>query len=108
SRLQSAKIQERNDKYTKAQEMHLEIPPAAEKFDSSGKTILLYGLGPFLGIVIAFCFSLVAETLDHSLRTPVEVEKYLNKPVLAVIPKMESPGKGRKRLAGSSNPTITS
>ena len=70
--------------------------------------MVLYALGPLLGIVVAFCFSLLLESLDHTLRTPVEVEKYLNKPVLAVIPKMAVPREGRKQLGGSSKSSITS
>jgi uncharacterized protein involved in exopolysaccharide biosynthesis len=84
------------------------VPPKAEKADAAGKTVVLYALGPLLGIVVAFCFSLLLETLDHTLRTPVEVEKYLNKPVLAVIPKMAAPRDGRKQLGGASKTSITS
>jgi capsular polysaccharide biosynthesis protein len=85
-----------------------EVPPKAEKADPAGKTMVLYALGPLLGIVVAFCFSLLLESLDHTLRTPVEVEKYLNKPVLAVIPKMAAPREGRKQLGGASKSSITS
>ena len=32
--------------------------------------------------------------MDHSLRTPIEVEKHLGKPVLAVLPRMDANKKG--------------
>jgi capsular polysaccharide biosynthesis protein len=69
--------------------------------------MLLYGLGPILGIIIAFGFSLLAEALDHTLRSPVDVEKHLGKPVLAVIPKMKN-NKAAKALTGGSQGTISS
>jgi capsular polysaccharide biosynthesis protein len=89
-------------------QIKLEVPPKAEKADTAGKTVVLYALGPLLGIVVAFCFSLLLESLDHTLRTPVEVEKFLNKPVLAVIPKMAAPRDSRKQLGGASKTSITS
>jgi uncharacterized protein involved in exopolysaccharide biosynthesis len=107
--LAAAELDEERDKSTQALTLNLEVPPKAEKTDSSGKKVLLYFLGPLLGIFVAFCFSLFAESLDHTLRTPVEVERYLGKPVLAVIPRMAVPREGRKKLAGaSSKPSITS
>ena len=108
-KLAAARLDEDRDKMTHALNVKLEVPPKAEKVDSGGKVLLLYALGPFLGILIAFVFSLVAESMDHTLRTPVEVEKYLGKPVLAVIPKMQPARQsGRKRLAGSSRGNISS
>jgi hypothetical protein len=109
SQLAAAELDEERDKSTQALTLKLEVEPKAEKTDSSGKKMLLYFLGPLLGIFVAFCFSLFAESLDHTLRTPVEVERYLGKPVLAVIPRMAVPREGRKKLAGStSKPSITS
>ncbi len=101
-------LDKERDEKTQQLQVKMEVPPKAEKADSGGKIVVLYALGPLLGIVIAFCFSLLVETLDHTLRTPVEVEKYLNKPVLAVIPRMQTPREGRKRLGGSSKSSISS
>jgi len=107
--LSVARLDEDRDRMTQALIVHLEVAPKAEKVDSGGKVLMLYALGPLLGIVIAFCFSLVSETLDHPLRTPVEVERYLGKPVLAVIPRMQTPKEARKKLdGGSSRPSISS
>jgi uncharacterized protein involved in exopolysaccharide biosynthesis len=106
--LADARIREETDKDWERNSMSLAVPPNADKVDTSSKRMLLYALGPLMGILIAFCFSLLAEALDHTLRTPVEVEKYLGKPVLAVIPRMRAVREGRKRLEGSSKPSITS
>jgi uncharacterized protein involved in exopolysaccharide biosynthesis len=112
SQLKSAEIGEENEKLTKNKEMNLKVDPkdTVGKMDSAGKTALLFVVGPFLGILIAFCFSLLAETMDHTLRTPVEVEKYLGKPVLAVLPAAKTAkGDRRKKLGGgASKPSITS
>lgn len=106
--LAAARIEEQRDKAIETAAVKQAAKPTPEALDSSGKTVVLYALGPVLGIIIAFAFSLLVETLDHTLRTPVEVERYLNKPVLAVIPRMHTPREGRKRLAGASKPSITS
>jgi len=106
--LKAARYDEERDKLLQSQSLDLFIKPKAEKQETAGKAALLYALGPILGVIIAFCFSLVAEALDHTLRTPVEVERYLGKPVLAVIPKIHAPREGRKRLAGGSRTGISS
>lgn len=106
--LAKAKMDEDNDKMTQALQVDQAIAPKAERVDTSAKLLLLYALGPILGLVIAFCFSLLAESLDHTLRTPVEVEKYLGKPVLAVIPKMQKAKGGRKALGGAKKASISS
>jgi uncharacterized protein involved in exopolysaccharide biosynthesis len=108
AQLEAARIDEERDKITQASLVKKQIEPKAEKIDAGGKGVVLYALGPLLGIIIAFCFSLVAEALDHSLRTPVEVEKYLGKPVLAVLPKIQAPREERKRLAGGSQKHLPS
>lgn len=106
--LAAARMEEERDQMTQARSLALVVPPKAQQLDRGSKSLLLYMLGPILGIIIAFCFSLLAEALDHTLRTPVEVEKYLGKPVLAVLPRIRPEREGRKRLAGASNPSITS
>lgn len=108
AQLETIKLDLERDKEVSEKEVTLRVPPKAEKADTGGKIIALFALGPILGIVIAFCFSLLVESLDHTLRTPVEVEKYLNKPVLAVIPKMAAAREGRKQLGGSSKSSISS
>jgi capsular polysaccharide biosynthesis protein len=101
-------MEEERDQLTQARSLALVVPPKAQQLDKGSKSVLLYMLGPILGIIIAFCFSLLAEALDHTLRTPVEVEKYLGKPVLAVLPRIRPEREGRKQLSGASNPSITS
>jgi len=106
--LAAARVEEERDQLTQARSLALVVPPKAQQLDKGSKSVLLYMLGPILGIIIAFCFSLLAEALDHTLRTPVEVEKYLGKPVLAVLPRIRPEREGRKQLSGASNPSITS
>lgn len=108
AKLAAAKLDEQADREANQKAVGMEVPPSAERADTGGKTLMLYALGPIMGIFIAFCFSLLVETLDHTLRTPVEVEKYLGKPVLAVIPKMKAPRGGPKQLPGSSTTSISS
>ena len=79
------------------------VQPEAEMEKGGARGALLLGAGPILGLVIAFCFSLLAESLDHSLRTPMEVEKYLDKPVLAVLPRMDVNKKAARRQLGSGD-----
>jgi uncharacterized protein involved in exopolysaccharide biosynthesis len=108
NQLQQARLDEERDKITQADAVRLAVAPKAQRADSTGKVALLYVVGPIMGLFIAFLFSLGAEALDHTLRTPVEVEKYLGKPVLAVIPQMAAPRIRRKELAGASHRSITS
>lgn len=108
SALKAAQIDEDRAKRTEALAVQLLVPPDALRQEASGRGVLLYAMGPLLGILIAFCFSLAAEALDHTLRTPVEVEQYLGKPVLAVIPRAKPSAEAQKQLGGSSNQGITS
>lgn len=68
--------------------IRLVVAPSAEADSGGKKMLIMLVAGPIMGLVIAFAFSLLTETLDHSLRTPSDVERYLNKPVLAVLPNM--------------------
>ncbi len=70
------------------QGIRLVVAPTAELDTTGKKQAILLIAGPVLGLVIAFAFSLLTETLDHSIRTPSDVERYLSKPVLAVLPNM--------------------
>jgi capsular polysaccharide biosynthesis protein len=109
NQLAGAKLDEERDYVTQARSVQLDVKPRAERADSGGKAMMLYAVGPIMGIIIAFIFSLAAEAIDHTLRTPVEVEKYLGKPVLAVIPQMAVPRRSsRKQLAGDSKRSISS
>ncbi|MCC6730420.1 MAG: hypothetical protein IT208_13870 [Chthonomonadales bacterium] len=108
ARLAAAQYDEEQSKLTQARLVKLEYGPISEKVVAGGKRVLLLALGPLLGILIAFSFSLLAESLDHTLRTPVEVERFLGKPVLAVIPRMRTPREGRKQLAGATKRSISS
>jgi capsular polysaccharide biosynthesis protein len=109
NQLAGARLDEERDLITQAKSVQLDVKPKAERADSGGKAMMLYAVGPMMGILIAFIFSLAAEAIDHTLRTPVEVEKYLGKPVLAVIPQMAVPRRtSRKQLAGDSKRSIGS
>ena len=103
NRLQQAELTEKQEVQRSSAETAMVVKPAAELESSGGKSMLLYAVGPILGIIIAFAFSLVAETLDHSLRTPIEVEKHLGKPVLAVLPRMDPPRVARRQLSGGTD-----
>lgn len=82
-------------------EIKMMVEPKAELETVGAKSMLMYAAGPILGLIIAFAFSLFSETMDHSLRTPIEVEKYLGKPVLAVLPNLDARGrKGDARRIG--------
>jgi uncharacterized protein involved in exopolysaccharide biosynthesis len=101
--LETARENELRAKELQSEGMRVEIAPEAEMEKTGARGALLLGAGPVLGLIIAFCFSLLAESMDHSLRTPNEVEKYLNKPVLAVLPRMETNRKAAKGQLGSGD-----
>lgn len=109
--LEKADMIEKQEHELHMAEMRMIVRPEAELEMAGGKNIIFFAAGPLLGIIIAFAFSLFFETLDHSLRTPIEVEKYLDKPVLAVLPRMETPkDSNQRRLGGGSDkrPTLPS
>jgi uncharacterized protein involved in exopolysaccharide biosynthesis len=106
--LKAAQIDEERDTMTAQRSVQMLEPPKATRVDAPGKIALLYVLGPILGIIIAFCFSLALEALDHTLRTPVEVEQYLGKPVLAVIPRNLPTAEERKKLGGADKQSLPS
>lgn len=98
AQLEQARINEQQDRARSLVEMQMLVPPLAEPDRTPAKTALLLACGPLLGLLIAFGFSLLAESLDHSLRTPVDVEKYLGRPVLAVLPNIETTRKQRRSI----------
>lgn len=99
AKLEEAKVDEKVDRELHTAEMHMEVQPEAEPETASARNLMLYSAGPLLGLIIAFAFSLLAESLDHSLRTPMEIERFLGKPVLAVLPKLDA-----KRARGQIGP----
>lgn len=105
TRLETAKLDEEREREMHSAEMTMIVKPQSEQEAGGVRSVLLYGAGPILGIVIAFAFSLIAESLDHSLRTPVEVEKHLGKPVLAVLPRMDPPRAARRQVAAGPDNT---
>jgi uncharacterized protein involved in exopolysaccharide biosynthesis len=109
ARLEQAQITESQDREMHLAEMKMMVHPVSELEEVNARNMIFYAAGPLLGLIIAFAFSLLAESLDHSLRTPIEVEKYLGKPVLAVLPRMEPPkGSSRRTLGGGGDgPTPT-
>src|SRR5579884_1735996 len=90
AQLDQALLNERRDRQMHLAEVTMEVRPQAEKDVTNTRSLVLYAVGPLLGLLVAFAFSLVAESMDHSLRTPADVEKYLGKPVLAVLPRLPS------------------
>jgi capsular polysaccharide biosynthesis protein len=106
--LKAAQIDEERDRITSSQSVDLIVKPDATAVDSKSKKVLLYLLGPIIGLLVGFCFSLALEAMDHSLRTPLEVESYLGKPVLAVIPKIQESKESIKRIGGAPNQQLPS
>ncbi len=107
---ENANIDSLRDDELKRKEMSLIVRPKAEKENLGVKGAIFFAAGPLLGLIIAFAFSLLSESMDHSLRTPIEVEKYLGKPVLAVLPRMDpSQSNARRSLGGAeARPTLPS
>ena len=101
--LESAHLNELRDNQLKTKEMRVDVQPEAEPEQGGARAALLLGAGPILGLIVAFCFSLLSESLDHSLRTPMEVEKFLNKPVLAVLPRMDTKKTRHAQLGSGDN-----
>jgi uncharacterized protein involved in exopolysaccharide biosynthesis len=108
ARLEQSQMSEKQDRELHLAEMKMIVAPTSEQEVLGAKTFVFYAAGPLMGLLVAFAFSLLAETLDHSLRTPVEVEKYLGKPVLAVLPRMDAPRDRRLLTAGEARPTLPS
>lgn len=108
-RLAQAEIDAKRDRELRITEMQMVVEPEAEQEEVAKKGVMLFAAGPILGIIIAFAFSLLSETMDHSIRTPTEVEKYLGKPVLAVLPKADLPKAARRALnSGDNRPSLPS
>ena len=104
ARLEQAQMDEKKDRSMHIAEMTMMVPPEADLDVTGTKSSIFLIAGPILGILIAFAFSLLTETLDHSLRTPLEVEKFLGKPVLAVLPRMDPPrGKAAQQISSASS-----
>ncbi|HSV73827.1 MAG TPA: hypothetical protein VLH79_08720 [Chthonomonadales bacterium] len=107
AQLVAAEIDEEREKTTQAALVKLMLPPRSERADSGARAMLLWTAGPLIGLLIALAFSLLAMAFDRTLRTPAEVETFLGKPVLAVIPKV-APGAAdaARQLPGMSRPGI--
>lgn len=65
------------------------IPDKPEKPKKLLNIVVAFVLGLMVGVGIAFFI----EYLDNTIKTPDDVEKYLELPVLAVIPDLEEGGK---------------
>lgn len=111
ARLEQASMDLKRDQELHLAEITMMVQPVSEPDIVGVRSLIFYAAGPLLGLLIAFAFSLLAESMDHSLRTPVEVEKYLGKPVLAVLPRMD-PGKKAQRQrvgdGGNERPSLPS
>ncbi|MBC7526834.1 MAG: hypothetical protein H7308_04730, partial [Chthonomonadaceae bacterium] len=104
--LEQARMDEKRDKALHNTEMKIFVPPVSELEVAGGaKSLVLVAIGPIIGLILAFAFSLLTESLDHTLRTPIEVERFLGKPVLAVLPRLDT-GKeaaNARRLEGTQS-----
>lgn len=77
------------------------LPTAPSSPNVSKNTVVGFAGGIFLGMVIVIAMYL----LDDSIRTPDDVERYLNVSVLASIPILETESKSKKkRLASEISP----
>lgn len=107
SKLENANIDAERDDTLHRKQLAMMVRPKAEPEIMGVKGALFFAVGPLLGLIIAFGFSLLSESLDHSLRTPIEVEKYLGKPVLAVLPKMDPSRDNPRRALGGGDTRST-
>jgi uncharacterized protein involved in exopolysaccharide biosynthesis len=109
-KLETAKMEEKRDKAYKLQEIKQVVTPESEPDNKGARGFLILLAGPLLGIIVAFAFSLLAEAMDHSVRTPLEVEQFLGKPVLAVLPRVKTPRAGVRHQLSSdpSRPSLPS
>lgn len=64
------------------------VIPAAPVKPNKKRNIML---GAIIGLMIGIGFSFLWEYLDRTLRTEEDVQKYLELPVLSVIPEAELP-----------------
>jgi hypothetical protein len=103
AQLQAAQIAEQKETERASRLISLASAANAVPDAADGLSLLIYAAGPVLGLIIAFVLSFVAQNFDRTLRTPMEVEKSLGKPVLAVLPKMDTPRMSRTRLNGGDN-----
>lgn len=70
-------------------------------FPSNKKKVMLLAVGFIASIVFGLGAGFIAEYLDDSFRSPEDVEKHLNLPVLATIPRMAKKEK-KSRIKRSS------
>lgn len=108
TKLEQAKMDEERDNAYKLQEIKQVVKPESEKDNKGARGLLILAAGPLIGLILAFAFSLLSETMDHSVRTPMEVEKFLGKPVLAVLPRIRTSPEGANRhISGGDRPQGT-
>ena len=100
SRLEAAQLASKQDILRASLQTSLLSKPVAQRDAAGGMAFLLYAAGPLLGLAIGILLSVFAKNQDHTLRTPLEVEQRLGVPVLAVLPKMETPRVSRTRIGG--------
>lgn len=59
------------------------FPPASALMK---KKLILLAVGTMIAIIFSLGMAFIAESLDDSFKTPEEVEKYLDLPVLGAVP----------------------
>jgi|GEM_PF-6662586 polysaccharide chain length determinant protein (PEP-CTERM system associated) len=86
NRLQEAQINEQLNlrQAQNAYDVLLTAPPTSSQSRSKIAELLLGGV--VLALLIAFTLVLLAELLDQSLRDPLETQRLLDLPVLAILP----------------------
>lgn len=103
SQLETAGLAQKQDVLRASLQTGMLAKPVAEQDAAAVTAFMTYAAGPILGLLIAFALSLFAKGMDRTLRTPHDVEKRLGKPVLAVLPKMDTPRISRTRLGSGDS-----
>ena len=62
------------------------IAPASAPYPKRTKDYVRMGLAPLMSLVVGMLLAFFLDSLDHSLRSPHDVEEYLGLPVLASLP----------------------
>ncbi len=87
-RLRAVQVARKQDARRTASEIVMTVKPTASREGPTPGTALLILLGPILGTLTATGLSLVIGSFDHALRASTDVERYLAKPVFAMLPEL--------------------
>ncbi|MBN1622142.1 MAG: polysaccharide biosynthesis tyrosine autokinase [Endomicrobiales bacterium] len=80
------------------------VTPAVEpKAPIKPNRMVNLSVGAFLGVFLGFVFALIIENLDTSIGTIEDVEKFLDLPVVGIIPHIEIEGKIKNLMSLAKN-----